>query len=53
MKQKNFIVECISNGVKETFIVRELPRVPNAPAEPVAVCDSPEELAAFFGKIEY
>lgn len=52
MKQKNFVVEVIIQGEdKKTFIVRELPPVPNAPALPVAVCDSADELAQFFDNV--
>lgn len=52
MKQKNFVVECLIGAENRvTFIVRELPNVPNAPAQPVCVCESSEELAQFFDAV--
>lgn len=52
MNSKTFIIETIVGAEnKRTYIVRELPSAPNAPARPVAVCDSSEELARFFDDV--
>ena len=52
MKQKNFVVEILEGSDKRTFIVRELPLIPNAPAVTCLVTESPDELATFFGSSE-
>lgn len=53
MKQKNFIIECLEGAEdKRTFVIREIPEVPNAPAKPVAVCESGDEIAQFFDNLK-
>lgn len=53
MKQKNFVIEVIEGGeASRTYIVRELPVVPNQPAPCVAVCSSGDELAQFFDNLK-
>ena len=55
MKQRNFIIEAyeVPNPTNpemgnRRFIIRELPKQPNSPAQTVAVCDSVSDLATFF-----
>lgn len=52
MKQKNFVVEILEGSDKRTFIVREIPPIPNAPAVTRLVTENPDELASFFGSPE-
>ena len=53
MKEKRFIVEMYFSGEnKVTYIVRELPVVPNQPAQFVGSFDSAEELSQFLSNIE-
>lgn len=53
METKNFVVEVIECGeCKRTFIVRELPSVPNQPARVCAVCENEDDLAQFFGSAD-
>lgn len=54
MKQKNFVVEVLEGGESSrTYVIRELPNVPNAPARPVCVCSSGDEIAQFFDNITF
>lgn len=52
MKQKNFVIEVVEGAEKRTFIVRELPLIPNAAPVPRLVTQDPEELASFFSSSE-
>ena len=53
MKEKRFIVEMyIAGENKVTYIVRELPAVPNQPAQFVGSFDSADELSQFLFNIE-
>lgn len=53
MKEKRFVVEMyIAGESKVTYIVRELPKVPNQPATFVGSFDSAEELSQFFFNLE-
>ena len=52
MKQKNFVIEILEGSDKRTFIVRELPPVPNAPAVTRLVTENLDELVWFFGSPE-
>lgn len=54
MKEKRFVVEVLIGAEdSKTFVIRELPSVPNAPAIPVAVCSSGDEVAQFFDNIKF
>lgn len=53
MKEKRFIVEMyIAGDNKVTYIVRQLPAVPNQPTQFVGSFDSAEELSQFFSNLE-
>lgn len=53
MKEKRFIVEMyIAGENKVMYIVRELPAVPNQPAQFVGSFDSADELSQFLSNIE-
>lgn len=53
MKEKRFIVEMyIAGENKVTYIVRELPAVPNQPAQFVGSFDSADDLIQFFSNLE-
>ena len=53
MKEKRFIVEMyIAGENKVTYILRELPAVPNQPAQFIGSFDYAEELGQFLSNIE-
>lgn len=53
IKQKAVIVEILENNDSGqcTFVVRDIPQA-NQPAQCLAVCQTPDELAQFFCNIE-
>lgn len=52
-KTKNIIIEIIEGAEKKrTYVVRELPQVPQQPPVTLAVCESADELASFLASIE-
>lgn len=54
MKQKNLIIEVLEGAEeKRTYIIREIPTQPNQPAAPLAVCESGDEIAAFFDSFKF
>lgn len=52
-KTKNILIEIIEGGErKRTYVVRELPQVPQQPPVTLGVCESADELASFLDGLE-